>query len=359
MLGNPARSQDIDATERCMAALLDGGSDQPRMDCGESGSTLRFLMPVALALRGGGVFTGRGRLMERPQGPYFSIFDEKGITYSRSGDTLTLRGTLSPGTYRLPGDVSSQFVTGLLFALPLLDGDSEIVLTSPLESRSYVDLTADVLARCGIRLKNRGYRRYEVPGRQTYRRAELVIEADWSQAAFWYAANALGGQVAVEGLREDSRQGDRVMAEHCRRLARPGDLDIDLSDCPDLAPPLAVTAAVRQGTTRLLNAGRLRLKESDRLRTVSQTLSALGASAEEGADSLTIHGVEALTGGVAVDCCGDHRIAMMAAVAVSACREPVTLTGAECVAKSYPAFWEDYRRLGGTVTVLEEKGGET
>ena len=346
-LRNLARSEDIDATERCMRTLRASSDNQSLLDCGESGSTLRFLMPVALALRGGGVFTGRGRLMERPQGPYFAIFDEKGIFYRQEDGVHTLRGLLPPGVYRLPGNVSSQFVTGLLYALPLLGEDSEIQLTSPLESRGYVDMTVDVLARFGIRVENQGYERFLVPGGQKYQAAELTIEADWSQAAFWYAAIALGSQVEVEGLNPFSIQGDMVIVPHFQRLSRPGDWDIDVSDCPDLVPPLAVMAAVRRGTTRLVNAARLRMKESDRLVTVRQTLAALGADVEEGADSLIIRGLSRLTGGVTVDCCGDHRIAMMAAVAATVCERPVVLTGAECVAKSYPGFWEDYRALGG------------
>ena len=352
-LHNLTRSEDIDATRRCMGVLRSSSDRQAVLDCGESGSTLRFLMPVALALRGGGVFTGRGRLMERPQGPYFAIFDEKGIFYRLEKNVLTLRGLLPPGEYRLPGNVSSQFVTGLLFALPLLGEDSEIVLTSPLESRGYVDMTVDVLGRFGIRVENRGYERFIVPKGQNYRAAELTVEGDWSQGAFWYAAKVLGSEVEVLGLDLASLQGDRVMAEHCQRLAEPGDLNIDVSDCPDLVPPLAVTAAVRRGTTRLTNAARLRMKESDRLLTVRQTLSALGASVEEGADSLTIRGLPRLAGGVTVDCCGDHRIAMMAAVAATVCERPIILTGAECVAKSYPGFWEDYRALGGIVAEIE------
>lgn len=351
-LHNLAPSEDIDATERCMEVLRSSGGNQPVLDCGESGSTLRFLMPVALALRGGGVFTGRGRLMERPQGPYFAIFDEKGISHRLEGGVLTLRGPLPPGMYSLPGNVSSQFVTGLLYALPLLGGDSEIVLTSPLESRGYVNMTIDVLSRFGIRAENQGCQRFLVPGGQTYRAAELTIEADWSQAAFWYAAIALGSQLELEGLNACSIQGDMVIVSHFLRLSRPGDVDIDVSDCPDLVPPLAVMAAVRRGTTRLTNAARLRMKESDRLLTVRKTLAALGADVEEGADRLTLRGLPALAGGCTVDCCNDHRIAMMAAVAATACRRPVTLTGAECVAKSYPAFWEDYRMLGGAAEIL-------
>ena len=343
---NLADSQDIQATRRCMAELKTERNSLPHFDCGESGSTLRFLIPIALALRGGGVFTGHGRLMERPQKPYFDIFDEKGVRYEQRDGVLTVQGKLPPGVYRLPGNVSSQFVTGLLYALPLLEGDSELVLTTPLESRGYVDMTLEALARFGIRGTERE-NGFLIPGRQKYCPAQASVEADWSQAAFWLAAAALGNPVQPVGLEEDSSQGDRVIGDYYVPLCRPGDVDIDLSQCPDLAPPLAVMAAVRCGTTRLVNAGRLRLKESDRLAAITQVLRALGADVEEGPDFLRIQGRDALAGGCTVDCCNDHRIAMMAAVAAARCESPVTLTGAECVAKSYPDFWAHYRMLGG------------
>ncbi len=343
---NLADSQDIQATRRCMAELKTERNSLPRFDCGESGSTLRFLIPIALALRGGGVFTGHGRLMERPQKPYFDIFDEKGVRYEQRDGVLTVQGKLPPGVYRLPGNVSSQFVTGLLYALPLLEGDSELVLTTPLESRGYVDMTLEALARFGIHGTERE-NGFLIPGRQKYCPAQASVEADWSQAAFWLAAAALGNPVQPVGLEEDSSQGDRVIGDYYVPLCRPGDVDIDLSQCPDLAPPLAVMAAVRCGTTRLVNAGRLRLKESDRLASITQVLRALGADVEEGPDFLMIQGRDALAGGCTVDCCNDHRIAMMAAIAAARCESPVTLTGAECVAKSYPDFWAHYRMLGG------------
>ena len=345
---NLADSQDIQATRRCMAELKTERNSLPRFDCGESGSTLRFLIPIALALRGGGVFTGHGRLMERPQKPYFDIFDEKGVRYEQRDGVLTVQGKLPPGVYRLPGNVSSQFVTGLLYALPLLEGDSELVLTTPLESRGYVDMTLEALARFGIRGTERE-NGFLIPGRQKYCPAQASVEADWSQAAFWLAAAALGNPVQPVGLEEDSSQGDRVIGDYYVPLCRPGDVDIDLSQCPDLAPPLAVMAAVRCGTTRLVNAGRLRLKESDRLASITQVLRALGADVEEGPDFLRIQGRDALAGGCTVDCCNDHRIAMMAAVAAARCESPVTLTGAECVANSYPDFWAHYRMLGGVI----------
>ena len=368
-LSNVELSQDIQATLRCMRTLnadassdgtvirgcnlVDGFEVPPPeiMDCGESGSTLRFLIPVALALQGGGKFTGHGRLMERPQGPYFDLFREKGIACSLEDGVLTVSGKLTPGVYALPGDVSSQFVTGLLYALPLLEGDSEIQLTTGLESRGYVDMTLDALNRFGVSVDYDGDRRFRVPGNQVYQHRDLAIEADWSNAAFWYAARLLGCSVETAGLNPASVQGDRVIAAFCDRLRESGPVELDVSQCPDLVPPLAAMAALRdRETTRIGNAARLRMKESDRLSTVTEVLTALGADIEEQADALVIRGKAKLPGGVTVSGHNDHRIAMMAAIAATRCEKPVTVTGAECVKKSYPRFWEDYERLGGQLT---------
>ncbi len=326
----------------------------PHLDCGESGSTLRFLIPVALAVRGGGVFTGRGRLMERPLGPYFDLFKEKGIFYEQKNGVLTVQGLLQPGEYRLPGNVSSQFFTGLLFALPLLGGPSAILPTTTLESEAYISMTAQVMEHFGVTTAATMSLppQYHVAGNQTYRAAHVSVEADWSQAAFWYAAIALGSQVEIEGLNPLSIQGDMVVAAHFVRLSHPGDVTIDVSGCPDLVPALAAMAAVRRGVTRLTNAGRLRLKESDRLAAVREELCKLNAQVEEGPDSLTITGVETLSAGQ-VDAHNDHRIAMMLAVAATRAAGAVTLTGAESVNKSYPTFWSDYVNLGGKLTKEE------
>ena len=349
-ISNLAQSQDIQATQSCLSALKTGqptGEDGlPLLDCGESGSTLRFLIPLSLVLRGGGQFTGRGRLMDRPQGPYLSLFQEQGIFCRQEAGVLTLRGRLSPGTYSLPGDVSSQFITGLLYALPLLGGDSEIALTTPLESRGYVDLTLDVLRAFGIHAEETAHA-FRVPGNQRYTSRDFTVEADWSQAAFWYAANFAGGQVDIQGLNMDSKQGDKVIALQYWKLTKPGEVELDVSQCPDLVPPLAAIAAVRAGTTHLTHAARLRMKESDRLSTVAAALRAMGGQVEEGPDSLTIHGREQLPGGGTVDCCNDHRIAMMAAVSAAFAQNPVKLLGAECVKKSYPEFWNHFIQLGG------------
>ena len=351
-VSNLAASQDIEATRRCAAALKTEGDGLPLLDCGESGSTLRFLIPIALALRGGGRFTGRGRLMDRPQKPYFDIFDEKGIFYEQKDGALTVKGELKPGEYRLPGNVSSPFVTGLLYALPLLEGESRIVLTSPLESRGYVDMTLDVLDRFGVRVEvlEDGFL---VPGDQVFQARDFTIEADWSQAAFWLAAGLLGNPVLTVGLSDQSTQGDRVIDEHFASFAWGTwrTVEIDVSNCPDLLPPLAVMAAFHDGTTRLTNAARLRLKESDRLATVTKMLTALGGQVEEGPDWLAIPGTRFLKGGT-VDGANDHRIVMAAAIAATRCTGPVTILGAEAVNKSYPSFWEEYKRLGGEFDVL-------
>ncbi len=372
VITNMAFPDDIRATLRCLEELgagfaVDGSTVTvqgmganamsplrrlalPHLDCGESGSTLRFLIPVALAVRGGGVFTGRGRLMERPLKPYFDLFDEKGIAYELKDNTLTVSGLLTPGEYRLPGDVSSQFFSGLLFALPLLNGPSAIIPTSPLESEGYIQMTLRVMAQFGVELPVTLSLppQYHPQGNQTYRAARAAVEGDWSQAAFWYAAGALGNPVAPAGMDPYSLQGDRVVMEQLLALSGPGDLALDVSGCPDLVPPLAATAALRAGrATRLTNAARLRIKESDRLASVTAVLGALGADITEGPDFLEIRGKETLSGGAAVDSFNDHRIAMMAAIAATLCETPITITGAQCVAKSYPDFWEEYERLGG------------
>ena len=344
---------DLAATRRCLSALWAGKKGElPRLDCGQSGSTLRFLIPVALLLRGGGVFTGEGRLMERPLQPYLDLFEEKGIRWNREGNTLTLEGRLEAGDYRLPGDVSSQFITGLLFVLPRLEGDSRISLTTPLESRPYVDMTIAVLGHFGIRVRQEA-EGYFIPGNQCYQVAQhLRPESDWSQGAFWYAANFLDSQVKISGLNPQSVQGDRQIGLWYWTLARPGEAVLDLSQNPDLLPAAALMAAFRVGETRLIHAARLRDKESDRLSAVAQVLNLLGAETEELPDGLILHGPCELQGGVTVDCRGDHRIAMMAAIAATKCALPVTIPDVECVEKSYPAFWDHFRQLGGRLDVL-------
>lgn len=400
-----AMSQDVEATLRCLTALggrwketapgvleITGtggrraGEDLPRLDCGESGSTLRFFIPIALAVAGGGVFTGHGRLMERPQGPYFDLFREKGISYEQKDGVLTVRGHLEPGEYKLAGNVSSQFFTGLLFALPLLEGPSVIRSTTEVESRDYIAITRQVLETAGVETTCKdNFRTLEITG-GTYHPIDETVEADWSQAAFWYTAQGLGNSLTIQGMNPKSIQGDRVMASFAEMLrgeplsggvtvpilgpasaapAKPfqpplrpgwttpcvGSVSLPLTYCPDLAPPLAAWGALLNGTLYLKDAGRLRIKESDRLATITAALRALGADVTEEPDRLIINGKPALSGGT-VDCANDHRIAMMAAIAATGCTGPVTLLGAECVKKSYPDFWDVYQSLGGDIHVL-------
>ncbi len=364
-LKNISPSWDIEATIGCMTALgaeisENGGriwgiphpfrkrDELPLLDCGESGSTLRFLIPVALAVAGGGRFVGRGRLPERPQTPYFELFAEKGIFYEQRGGVLTVQGMLTPGRYALPGNVSSQFVTGLLYALPLLDGDSDIVLTSALESAAYVDMTLAALAAFGVTAVP-AETGWHVPGNQIFQPQTLAAEGDWSQAAFYYAMNGLGSQIEILGLDGDSCQGDRAVAEYCRRMDAPGPVTLDVSQCPDLAPALAVRAALRAGeVTEIVGGARLRLKECDRIDAITTEMNRLGADIVQRPDSMTIRGVSSLRGGGA-DSHNDHRIAMMLAAAATRADGPVTIRGAESVGKSYPRFWADYKSLGGQI----------
>lgn len=372
-VGNVAFSEDILATLDAMTQLgasretvndntirirgIGGGAPirqsdgLPHLDCGESGSTLRFLIPIALAVAGGGVFTGRGRLMQRPQKPYFDLFDEKGIEYSLENGVLTVRGSLTGGEYALPGDVSSQFFTGLLYALPSVAGDSVIRATTDLESRSYIDMTLDALQKSGVAVSAEE-RSFALRGGQRFALGDCAVEADWSQAGFYYAALGIGNDLTITGMNPNSVQGDRKIVPYYLKMKANGDVTLDVSDCPDLVPPLAAHAALRGtgNTTYIVNAARLRIKESDRLTAVTTVLNALGADIEELPDGLVIHGRDELAGGVTVDSFNDHRIAMMTAVAATRCAAPVVLRDAGCVKKSYPDFWEDYASLGGKIS---------
>lgn len=332
------------ATDLCEIA------SSPTLDCGESGSTLRFLLPVAAALGREARFVGHGRLPERPHDVLLDAMAAHGATADARRLPLQLHGRLRGGTFALPGNVSSQYITGLLMALPLCAGDSVIRLTTRLESAPYVNLTLRALADFGIRAETLpdGWR---IPGGQRYHSpGRVVVEGDWSGAAFWLAANALGSRVECGNLDEASAQGDRAIRPLLNRLGG----EIDVSECPDLVPALAVAAAGFPGRTALVGAARLRLKESDRLASVAALLRALGCAVDEGAESLTIHGGAPLTGGT-VDGCGDHRIVMAAAVAATAASSPVTILGAQAVAKSYPDFFRDFEALGGNLIVQSDR----
>ena len=352
-------SEDINATLECVKGLgcgvektnsgvlltprtVPAGREFP---CSESGSTLRLMLPVAAAL-GGGSFSGHGRLPERPTGALMDCLAAHGACFSKERLPFEVSGKLTPGKFSLPGNISSQFVSGLLFALPLLEGDSEIVLTSPLVSKGYVDLTLDAIGRFGIRV-TATEKGFFVPGNQRYvSPGRIDCEGDWSNAAFWLTAGFLGEEISMTGLDPDSAQKDKKVTEILEEMKHPGDITVSCSDIPDLVPVLSVAASGRIGKTLFTETARLRIKESDRAATVCAMLENLGGKAEMDDDSITVYGTGRLNGGT-VDSFGDHRIAMSAAVAAVICSSPVIITGAQAANKSYPRFFEDYKMLGG------------
>lgn len=391
-------SADIDATVSCLESLgarvartragfrvrpvpgssatdnLPEPARDATLDCGESGSTLRFLLPVVCALGCGASLVGHGRLPQRPLSPLYEQLVEHGAALSPQGSSpLVVRGRVRAGRFELAGNVSSQYVSGLLLAAPLLRAPVELVVSEPVESRPYIEITLSVLRRFGVEVsRSRGRDAagnpalvYDVAASDGLASpGSFAVGGDWSNAAFWLVAGALGERgVAVRGLDAGSAQGDRailgalsLLGAHVLRTpagaaVRPAELRgarLDVSDCPDLVPPLAAAAALAEGTTRITGAARLRLKESDRIETVSAALRALGAVVETDDDGLSVTGAPALRGGT-VDAANDHRIAMMAAVLATRCQNPTTILGAECVEKSYPRFFEDLERLGGRV----------
>ena len=332
------------------------------LPCGESGAALRFLLPVVGALGARTLFTREGTLPCRPLAPLSSELVRHGMTIETEGAALRVSGRLRGGDWVLPGDVSSQFVSALLMALPLLEEDSRLSLTTPLQSAPYVALTEQTLRQCALRLEKDGESWLIPGGQRPSPPSALKIEGDWSNAAVFLAMGALSdGGVAVEGLDPDSVQGDRAVlallerfGAKCERTdsgarVRRGTLRgirFDASQIPDLVPPLAALAALAEGETRIENAARLRAKESDRLQSLTLLLAALGADARQTDDTLVIRGAPTLPGGAA-ESFGDHRIAMAAAVAACGCTGAAELRGAECVEKSYPRFWDDFGSLGG------------
>lgn len=337
------------------------------IDCKESGSTLRFLIPITAARGVFATFTGSGRLPSRPLGSYLESLTDAGICCSRfDGLPLSLSGTLRPGKFTLPGNISSQFITGLLFALPLLQGDSEIILTSKLESSGYVDMTINMLRRYSIIIKKQP-KGYFIKGNQRYQPYNESIEGDWSQAAFFMAAGALGAPVSIEGLRMDSVQGDKQAFELLRQFGAdvefsgnavtvsPASLygiDIDASQIPDLVPILAVTAAAAQGTTHITGAARLRMKESDRLKSTATALCQLGVDVTELDDGLKIKGTPSFRAAV-LDGCNDHRIVMALSIASIRAMGPLVISHSESINKSYPGFFDDFNMLGGNAHVID------
>ncbi len=384
---------DIRATAECLNSL---GADIERagdvyqvspvvrvnkgatLDCGESGSTLRFLLPIAAAIGADATFVMRGRLPQRPLSPMFEELERGGMYMTPQGtNPLVTSGVLRHGDYSIAANVSSQFVSGFLFALPLISKygvyeewlESSLTLTGKIESAPYIEMTLDALNTFGAKIiKNEEYTEYGEERIKYLISADtkltapdrLNVEGDWSNAAFWLAAGAIGKkQITVTSLNTDSRQGDMAIAKLLGRFGasvfvsgnsvtvtpkKLHGIDIDASQIPDLVPILAVVASVSEGETKISGASRLRLKESDRLVTVTNMLTALGADIKETADGLIIKGKKALRGGI-VDSANDHRIAMAAAIASTACEGEVTVQNAEAVAKSYPTFWQDFEKL--------------
>ena len=343
-----AVSDDISATVRCLHALQE---QQPLCDCGESGSTLRFLTPVAAALHGAR-FTGSGRLSERPMEPLLSLLRDHGCTISEDKLPFTVSGGLQSGVYALRGDVSSQFVTGLLFALPLLDGSSEIILTTPLQSRGYVDMTLQVLAQFGIEIleKDSGFL---IPGGQRYAPCDSAVDGDYSGAAFYGAMNALGSQVNVTGLLPDSLQGDRVYMRHMESLCQ-GCPQIDLSDCPDLGPVLFAVAAAKNGAV-FTGTRRLKIKESDRAEAMAQELAAFGTTVKVEENTVTVTPTAFRKPERVLCGHNDHRIVMALAVLLMVTGGQIQ--GAQAVRKSFPDFFQKLEQLGIEVQTIETDNG--
>lgn len=374
-------SEDIDATARCLSALggkvnrtpsgfavspVTSSSEEVWADCGESGSTLRFLLPIIGALGKTVRLKLSGRLPQRPLSPLWEELIKHGMSLSfEKEDVLLCSGKLSGGTYTLPADISSQFISGLLFALPLLEADSTLKLTGKIESAQYIAMTEDAVRTYGIRFTYEN-NTYSIPGRQKYiygASETPYVEGDWSNAAFWLTAGALGEGVTCTGLQMESLQGDKAITHLLASfgaIAAYGEttvsfrhgpmhgIEIDASQIPDLVPILAVAATAAEGTTRIFGAQRLKIKESDRLKTVSDMLSTLGAMITETEDGLIIQGGNPLGGGT-ISSAGDHRIAMSAAIASMLCSAPVIVEGAQAVNKSYPKFWDHFACLGGRI----------
>ena len=368
-------SEDIDATCRCLEALGAGISrgngyikvvpikavpQNPVLDCGESGSTLRFLLPVAAAICPRSSFTGRGRLPDRPLGELMKVMEAHGVSFSAARLPFTVSGQLNCGTYTIPGNISSQYITGLLLALSAIEGESEIRLSSEAESSAYIDITLHALSRFGITpgITERGWK---IPDSKSYSSPkEIKADGDWSNAAFFLSAAALGHKLTLSGLDLSSPQGDKdilsVLSSFGANIKNEGNIisvlpaslhgcTVDARPIPDLLPILAVVAACSKGTTRFVNAARLRLKESDRLETTARMLINLGINAIEKEDELIVEGGTIIGG--KVDGANDHRIVMAAAIAATVAKNDVTITTAQAVNKSYPAFFDVFRNSGG------------
>ena len=364
---------EIERFESALEIIGNGGKVVPKdkyVQCNESGSTIRFLIPVGITRENELIFDGKGKLVDRPLDSYYRIFKEQGLKYETTGGKLplTVNGKLKPGNYEIDGNISSQFITGLLYALPLLEGDSKLIINKNLESKGYVDLTLEILKLAGIEIVNNDYKSFDIRGNQTYKPFDYTVEGDYSQVAFWIVAGIISAnrdnEVKCLHVNKNSLQGDREIIEIVTRMGakleifddyvivKPSKTKgtvIDISQCPDIGPILTVLAALSEGETRIINGERLRIKESDRITSIKTELNKLGGNVDEEGDSLIIQGVEGFTGGVTVNAWNDHRIAMSLAVASTRCEEEIILEEAESVRKSYPHFWDDFVKMGGEI----------
>lgn len=326
------------------------------VNCNESGSTLRFLIPIVASLGYKCRFEMRGNLGKRPLDIYYNIFEQNNIMYEKGENYLEIEGNLNAGEYEIPGNISSQFITGMIFALSMKKEDSIIKIVNKIESKSYIDITLECLKDFGISVENNEYKTFYIKGNQKYIAREYYIEGDFSQGAFFLCANAMGSSINVIGLKDDSAQGDKVVIDILKRMKkdRLESTIIDASDCPDIIPILSVCAAFADGNTNIVNAKRLRIKECDRLSAIKEELSKLGACIEEKEDSLIIKGSNnhKLRGNCELYSHKDHRICMMLSIASTICEKEIIIKDIECVSKSYPRFFNDFKKLGAKFEVF-------
>lgn len=337
------------------------------INCNESGSTIRFLIPVFSLSNKKVTFTGKESLFKRPFKIYEEIFKANEADFEIRSNSIVVNGRIKARDYYINGNVSSQFFSGLMFTLPLLKEDSKVFYKGNLESNSYIDLTIELLEHFGIdiqKIKNG----YYIPGDQAYKATDYDVEGDFSQSAFHLVAGIIGGHVQANNLSQESNQGDKKIIRIIKRMkgrvvytesgfitdkSKTIGTKIDISDCPDLAPIVALLGSVSTGTTILTNISRLRLKESDRVVSTVNTLSTLGADISVVNDEIVIHGKPQLKGGVTLDSYNDHRIAMMIAIAAFVCEQEIALLRPLAINKSYPHFFEDYKKIGGKFVIKD------
>ena len=373
---NISFSEDIIATIEAMKKLganieqkenyllIDGSdtfknlNENIEIDCNESGSTLRFLFPLSIVEENKVLFKGRGKLFKRPMTPYFENFEKYKIKHSYIDENkILLEGKLKAGIYEIDGNISSQFITGLLFSLPLLDGKSKIIINGKLESSNYIDISLDCLSKFGIKIINNSYQEFIIEGNQSYRAGNYRTEADYSQAAFFLVANAIGSNIKINDLSENSLQGDKKIIDYISEIDNWNSKDtliLDGSETPDIIPILSLKAAVSGKKIEIINVERLRIKESDRLKATVEELSKLNFDLIEKKDSILINSREALKANknekiVSLSAHSDHRIAMMIAIAATCYDGEILLDNLDCVKKSYPNFWEVFLSLGGKI----------